>query len=276
MGLHIAAAFAYGERMDSGLDYWTAYELLDWQVELGADEAILDAPVNRYELVDEVRKPAAAKPKAAPPPVPEKPKVDQVAEAQKAADAAKDIDALKAAIFGFEHCDLRKGARNCIVSAGNPAARVMIVTEPPSRDDDRAGTLLSGQVGAFFDKMFAAIDLGRSSDISANGLYLVSVVPWCPPATSGVEPAQLKMMTPFLKRHIALAAPEVVVAMGNTPCRALLGKDGMTRLRGHWHDLDGRPVLPMVEPQRVLNNPNAKRDAWADLLSLKAKLTKGS
>ena len=282
-GLHIAAAFAYGWRMDSGLDYWTAYELLDWQVELGADEAILDAPVNRYDLVDEVRaKPAAApagkggagKP-AAPPPVPEKPKVNAVAEAEKTAAAVDGLPALIAATSDFAHCDLRKGARNCVVATGNPAARVMVITEPPSRDDDRAGALMSGDNGAFFDKMFAAIGLSRISEISAQGLYLVSVVPWCPPATSGIEPAVLAMMTPFLKRHIELAAPEVIVAMGNTPCRALLGKDGTSRLRGNWETVDGRPVLPMMDPVQIMRTPNDKRNAWADLLSLKAKLDKG-
>ena len=84
------------------------------------------------------------------------------------------------------------------------------------------------------------------------------------------------MMVPFLKRHIELAAPEVVVAMGNSACQAILEKSGTTRLRGTWEMIDGRPVLPMMEPQQIMKNPRAKRHGWADLLSLKTRLTKGS
>jgi DNA polymerase len=80
------------------------------------------------------------------------------------------------------------------------------------------------------------------------------------------------MLLPFLQRHIALADPEVIVVMGNTPLSALLGVKGITRLRGQWAEALGKPVLPMVHPAYLLRNPAAKREAWADLLSLKSHL----
>ena len=80
------------------------------------------------------------------------------------------------------------------------------------------------------------------------------------------------MMLPFLRRHIELADPEVVVLMGNFACQALLGKKGITRLRGAWTTAQDRPALPMFHPAYLLRNPIAKREAWADLLSLKARL----
>ena len=80
------------------------------------------------------------------------------------------------------------------------------------------------------------------------------------------------MMLPFLKRHITLADPAIVVLMGNTPCQALLGRAGITRLRGRWVDVLGKPCLPMFHPAYLLRNPAAKREAWADLLKLKARL----
>lgn len=80
------------------------------------------------------------------------------------------------------------------------------------------------------------------------------------------------MMLPFLERHIALADPDVIVLMGNTPCQALLGKAGITRMRGHWAEVMGRPALPMFHPAYLLRNPAAKHEAWADLLNLKARL----
>jgi DNA polymerase len=80
------------------------------------------------------------------------------------------------------------------------------------------------------------------------------------------------MLLPFLHRHIVLADPEVIVVMGNTPLSALLGVKGITRQRGQWAQALGKPVLPMVHPAYLLRNPAAKREAWADLLSLKSHL----
>ena len=83
------------------------------------------------------------------------------------------------------------------------------------------------------------------------------------------------MMRPFLERHIALAKPDFLMIMGNISCQALLGKRGITRLRGNWADAAGIPALPMFHPAYLLRNPAAKREAWADLLSLKARLGNG-
>ena len=80
------------------------------------------------------------------------------------------------------------------------------------------------------------------------------------------------MLLPFVERHIALAAPEVIVVMGNTPCQALLGRSGILRLRGQWTEALGRPVLPMTHPAYLLRTPAAKREAWADLLALQDRL----
>ena len=80
------------------------------------------------------------------------------------------------------------------------------------------------------------------------------------------------MMRPFVERHIELANPDIIVALGNTPCMALLGEKGILRLRGTWAQALNRPVLPMTHPAYLLRTPAAKREAWADLLSLKARL----
>jgi len=69
-----------------------------------------------------------------------------------------------------------------------------------------------------------------------------------------------------------LAAPEILVPMGNIACLGLLGRKGITRLRGHWTQALGRPALPMFHPAYLLRNPHAKREAWADLLTLQKRL----
>ena len=80
------------------------------------------------------------------------------------------------------------------------------------------------------------------------------------------------MMLPFLEKHVVLADPDLIVLMGNTPCAAVLGQRGILRLRGKWAEGFGRPVLPMTHPAYLLRNPAAKREAWADLLELRARL----
>ena len=80
------------------------------------------------------------------------------------------------------------------------------------------------------------------------------------------------MMLPFLERHIALAQPEILIAMGNISCQALLGRRGISRLRGGWTEAFGLPLMPMFHPAYLLRTPEAKRDTWADLLEVDAKL----
>jgi DNA polymerase len=256
--------------MEPAMDYWTARALLDWQVELGADEAIADAPINRYDLAEPVRPMApAAAARAAPV---EAPKVDAVALARAAAAGAATLDDLAAAQSAFDQCELKKGARNFVFCDGWPKARVMIVGEAPGREEDLEGRPFVGRAGQLLDKMFDAIGLSRSSEDAATALYITNVLPWRPPGNRTPDPAEIAMMLPFLERHIALADPEILVLMGNTPCQALLGRAGITRIRGEWAEALGRPTLPMFHPAYLLRQPAAKREAWADLLSLKARL----
>ena len=80
------------------------------------------------------------------------------------------------------------------------------------------------------------------------------------------------MMKPFLERHIALAKPELLVVMGNISAQAVLGQRGITRLRGTWATAWDLPVMPMFHPAYLLRNPMAKREAWADLQAIQARL----
>lgn len=250
------------------VDYHSAAALLAWQIELGADECIADAPVNRYDVPPPAPK-AVAK-RAAEPAVFDAQAVDPVAIARAAAASAQDLDGLRAALGSFEYCELKRGARNLVFADGVPGARVMIIGEAPGREEDREGRPFVGPAGQLLDKMLAAIDLSREDSV-----YITNVLPWRPPQNRDPKPDEIAMMQPFLQRHIALAKPDVLVIMGNHSCLALLGKRGITRLRGDWVEAQGKPALPMFHPAYLLRNPVAKREAWADLLRLKARLRDG-
>lgn len=260
------------------LSYHDALAMLDWQIELGADEAILDTPVDRFALSD--TPPPVAAPPAPPAPValgdaplvPAAPVVDAVAAAQTAAAAARDLAALNAAIEGFGLCPLSQTAQRVVFADGLPGARVMILTDPPRREEDQQGKPLVGAEGKLFDRMMAAIGLSRSADDPANRLYIAPVLPWRPPQDCAPTSEEMAMMAPFLQRHITLAAPDLLVLMGNHACQGLLGRSGVTRLRGQWAEVTGRPTLAMFHPEHLLRKPADKALAWADLLSLKARL----
>lgn len=249
-------------------EYHAALAALDWQVELGADEAILDAPVNRYEAAAEARAAApepAAPPKPGPPPMSEP---DHVAEAEAAARAASSLDGLRAAMAAFEGCELKRGSRNLVFCDGSPAARVMIVGEAPGRDEDLQGKPFVGRAGQLLDRMFGAIGLSRND----GSLYITNVLPWRPPRNREPSDDEIAMLRPFLHRHVELAEPDFLVIVGNISAMALLNRRGILRMRGTWTEALGRPALPMTHPAYLLRNTAAKRDAWADLLSLKARL----
>ena len=257
------------------LDAETALALLQWQAELGADEPCLDAAIDRYDLPERSAGAAPAAGAAAAGPATARPRdeaEDLTALAEAAAAAASDLAALAHAQEAFEGIELRKGARNFCFADGNPAARVMIVGEAPGEEEDRIGRPFVGRAGQLLDRMFDAIGLSRGAVDAEKALYITNVLPWRPPGNRRPEPAEIAMMLPFLRRHVELAQPDLLVLMGNTPCIALLNQQGILKLRGSWTTAFGLPALPMTHPAYLLRTPLAKREAWADLLSLSARL----
>ena len=266
--------------------YISDLDALRWQIELGADEAIGDMPVNR---LDQSPPPQDMAPALSPtlaaaadtvgmstqghagsqPPV----SAPNDAGAAAIAAAATDLEALHAAMAAFDGCPLKRGARNTVFADGNHAARVMIVGEAPGREEDRQGKPFVGASGQLLDLMLAAIGLSRDSDDPATGAYITNVLPWRPPQNRDPSTDEALMMKAFLFRHIELAEPEVLITMGNAATKTILDTaTGITRMRGNWGRFRDIPVLPMFHPAALLRNPLHKREAWADLLSLKSRL----
>ena len=260
-----------------------AFAALEYSLELGATDALTDAPLNRFELPE----PAAALPPqrhsgppaqspgavrgaapSLPPAMPQGP--DPVLVAQSAADAAADLPALRAAMDSFELCLSKRGARNLVFADGNPQARVLILGEAPDREDDLQGRPMTGRAGRLLDAMFAAIGLSRDATHAASALYLTHILPWRPSSAPTVE--EFAMMRPFVDRHIALVNPLVIVSLGAGALQGITGQAASQIARGQWQSLQGRALMPMSHPAYLLKNPRAKQDAWTDLLAIKAKL----
>src|SRR3954453_5472317 len=255
---------------------------------MGADEEIGETAPNR--LAEPERPPVApiAPPVASTPVIPRPPApatrvappgalAESLAEAaqsaRRLAATADSIEALAELIAAFDDCPLKRTATNTVFLDGNPAAPVMIIGEAPGADEDRIGRPFVGRAGQLLDRMLAAIGLDRT------GVQITNVIYWRPPGNRKPTSAEIAACLPFVFRHIALSRPKVLVLAGGTAATALLPvSDGITRLRGRWFDLavpgldQPVPTLPMFHPAFLLRTPERKREAWRDLLALKARL----
>jgi DNA polymerase len=120
--------------------------------------------------------------------------------------------------------------------------------------------------------MLSAIGRDRRDPDPARAVYIANVLPWRPPGNRRPEAPEVDRWRPFLRRHVELAGPKLLLLMGNTPALALLNRGGITQIRGSWTEAAERPAIPSFHPSYLLRNPSAKREAWADLLELQARL----
>jgi uracil-DNA glycosylase len=263
----------------------SARALLEWQIAMGADEAIGEIAPNRLAppqsataqpAIPALRPPpsiAAAPAIVSPPGALAESLALAAQSARRLAAGAATIEALGALVAGFDECALKRTATRTVFIDGNPAAPVMFIGEAPGADEDRIGRPFVGRAGQLLDRMLAAIGLDRGT------VQITNVIYWRPPGNRKPTTAEIAACLPFVLRHIALARPQVLVLCGGTAASALLPtSDGITRLRGRWFDLAVPglaapvPTLPMFHPAFLLRAPERKREAWRDLLALRARL----
>jgi len=246
-------------------------ELLRWYVEAGADEAIGNVPLDRFapaQAAAPPSSPAIVVPNRVTAPV----VVAGAGSAKELADAASDLAALEAAVRSFDGCALKQTAMNTVFADGNPTASLVVVGEAPGADEDRIGRPFVGRAGQLLDRMLGAIGIDRDS------AYIMNVLYWRPPGNRKPTPPEIATCLPFVQRQIALVAPKVVLLAGGTAVSALLGQEGITRLRGRWFELalpglaSSVPTLATFHPSYLLRTAQSKKDAWKDLLSLQSKL----
>jgi DNA polymerase len=252
---------------------------LNWLVEAGADEAIADQPVNRMAAPKPAAAPATtARPQtqAAPPrPAQSAPlplEGDAIGGAMAAAGAATTLAELKAAMEAFEGCALKRTATNTVFADGVAEGRVMLIGEAPGRDEDRIGKPFVGRAGQLLDKMLASIGLDRQKNA-----YITNVINWRPPDNRDPSPEEAAASLPFLRRHIELARPKLIILLGAVAARHVVGvSDGIMKLRGRWMEyrVGDRmvPLMPTLHPAYLLRQPAHKKLAWRDLQAVRDRM----
>ena len=276
-------------------------QLLTWYRDAGVDETLVDYPIDRFAATDLARTAAIAVSRqseavvsssSTPPPraglMPDAGAVPNLLssaedapdlQAREAAGGATDLAALRESLTRFEGCALKHTAMTLVFGDGNPNADVMFIGEAPGADEDREGRPFVGVSGQLLDRMMASIGLDRGS------VYITNILPWRPPGNRQPTPGEVAACLPFIQRHIQLVAPKVLVLVGGTSAKTLLGrKEGIMRLRGRWlayqpeqrsgSESEPIPTLAIFHPAFLLRAPAQKANAWRDLLMVKQKLLK--
>lgn len=184
--------------------------------------------------------------------------------------ACASLADLQQAIQGCLACPLGPGRMHLVFGEGNPKADLMFVGEGPGRDEDHQGRPFVGKAGELLEKMIGALGLQRGE------VYICNVVKCRPPDNRTPTPQECGSCLGYLRRQIELVQPKVIVTLGATPLRELVGvSTGITRVRGQWQRLEtpggALPVMPTFHPAYVLRQytQEVRRAVWEDLKAAK-------
>ena len=179
-----------------------------------------------------------------------------------------DLRALEQIVSQCQLCDLSKSRHKTVFGEGNPHAFLMFVGEGPGAQEDATGRPFVGRAGELLTKMIEnVLEIPRSS------VYIANIVKCRPPNNRVPTPEEAHTCLPYLKKQMELIGPKVVVALGATAYHYLTGdKTGITKIRGTVIDMGSYRLIPTYHPSYLLRNPSAKKEAYADLLTVKGML----
>jgi DNA polymerase len=185
---------------------------------------------------------------------------DLSAQPEQLLPSEETFEAIHAEIGDCTRCPLHDGRTNVVHTEGNRNARLMFVGEAPGADEDAQARPFVGRAGQLLTKIIEAIGFKRDEVLIGN-------INRCrPPGNRAPTAEEAAVCKPYLLREIASVQPDVIVVMGNTAVHNLLDtKEGITKLRGRFHDYKGVPVMPTFHPAYLLRDPSKKRETWEDL-----------
>ena len=175
---------------------------------------------------------------------------------------------LEQAVSTCRDCPLSRGRRRPVFGSGNRRARLMFIGEGPGADEDARGLPFVGKAGQLLTRMIQAMQFRRED------VYIANIVKCRPPGNRVPQDAEAACCLKYLNRQIDLVKPEVIILLGSTPLKYLLGKSGINRHHGQWEAYRGVPTLPSFHPAYLLRSPAKKRQAWEDLQEAMRKLGK--
>ena len=189
------------------------------------------------------------------------------------ADKAENLERLKKSIGAIKNCSLKSSATNIVFCDGNPKSKIMLVGEAPGSNEDQEGLPFVGRAGALLDKMLASINLNRKN------VYISNIINYRPPENRRPTDEEVNRYLPFIKKHIEIINPKILVLLGSTAMNALIGDDiVISKARGKWIDKQfgncKTSVIITFHPAFLMRQPAQKKMAWIDLKMIRDKKAK--
>ena len=178
---------------------------------------------------------------------------------------------LKKSIQLIENCELKKNATNLVFGDGNISAKIMIIGEGPGAQEDAEGKPFVGRAGKLLDKMLESIHLNRTK------VYISNVVNYRPPANRRPTEEEIVRYLPYLKNHIEIMNPKILILLGSTALNAIIGNvTVISKARGKWIQKEIGTVKPWIiasfHPAFLMRQPEQKKLAWIDLKMVRDKM----
>ena len=183
----------------------------------------------------------------------------------------KKLVDLKNKIKSIEDCELKKFAKNIVFSDGNPNSQIMLVGEGPGEKEDEEGKPFVGDAGILLNKMLNAIKIKREN------IYITNVVNYRPPHNRKPEISEINRYSVFLREHISIINPKILILMGSTAMEAIFGqKLKISKERGKWKEtiINQKTFLTILtfHPAYLLRQPDQKKFSWEDLKNIRKKI----
>jgi len=178
---------------------------------------------------------------------------------------------LKKKINSIENCNLKMNSKNLVMGDGDINSPIMIIGETPGKIEDNLGLTFQGDVGQLLEKMLLAINIEKKK------IYSGYSVNFRPPDDRKPTGHEIKRYSPFLKDHISIINPKIIILMGSTAMEAVVGLNGkISDERGKWKEIILRnktyPVMVTFNPSYLIKFPENKKFSWQDLKKIKQKM----
>ena len=184
---------------------------------------------------------------------------------------ADQLNALKKQINSIENCNLKNNSQNIVMGDGNINSPIMLIGEAPGIEEDKSGTPFKGEIGELLNKMLLAIQIKRKN------IYCSYAINFRPPEDRKPTSIEIKRYSVFLKEHISIINPKIVIVMGSSAMEAVTGiNTKISSERGKWKEVilknETYPIIITFNPSYLIRFPENKKYSWEDLKRIKQKI----
>ena len=178
---------------------------------------------------------------------------------------------LKKKINSIENCNLKQNSKGLVIGEGDIDSSIMLVGEAPGLEEESSGLPFQGKVGDLLNKMLSAIDIKREK------IYLTYSINFRTPEDRKPTSVEIRRYSKFLKEHISIINPKIIILMGSTALEAITGSiNKISEERGKWKEIIIKnktfPLMISFSPSYLIRFPENKKHSWEDLKKIKQKI----